>query len=52
MIYKIIGKAVFKAGVFYVGTRYGRQVRIAGGLAVAALGIAAYVAASRDVEEG
>lgn len=52
MIYKLIGKAVVKIAVLYLGRRYGRHLRIAAALAVVFGGIAAYAAASRDVEEG
>jgi hypothetical protein len=51
MIYRAIGKAVVKYGTAYVWRRYGRQIRIGAGVAVVALGAAAYLA-SREVPEG
>jgi hypothetical protein len=51
MIYEWIGRAVVKATKFYVGTRYGRELRVGAGVFVVALGIAAYLF-SRDVQEG
>jgi hypothetical protein len=51
MIYRAIGKAVVKAVTWFVLYRYGRQLRIAVGVAAVGAGIAAYLAA-RDVAEG
>lgn len=47
-VYGLIGRIV----VGYVRSRYGRQLQVAGGLAVAAGIIGAYLLASKDVEEG
>jgi uncharacterized protein YjeT (DUF2065 family) len=47
-VYELIGRIV----VAFVRRRFGRQLRIAGGVAVAAGLIAAYFLASRDVDEG
>lgn len=47
-IYTLIGRLV----VLFVRRRFGRQLQIAGGAAVAVGLVAAYLLASRDVEEG
>ncbi|HSJ18760.1 MAG TPA: hypothetical protein VK920_11760 [Solirubrobacterales bacterium] len=47
-IYQAIGRAV----VWFVRVRYGRQIRIAIGIGVAAALLGGYLAASRNVEEG
>ena len=46
--YELIGRIV----VAFVRRRFGRQLQLAAGLAVAGGVIAAYLLASRDVEEG
>jgi len=51
MIYVWIGRAVVKAVKFYLGRRYGRELRVGAGVFVVALGIGAYLL-SRDVQEG
>jgi hypothetical protein len=51
MIYRAIGKAAVKVSVFYIRSRYGRQLRIGAGLATVAIGIAVYLA-NRNVPEG
>ena len=51
MIYTLIGKAVVKAGKYFVVNRYGRQLQFGTGFLVVAIGIGAYLA-SRDVQEG
>jgi hypothetical protein len=47
-IYEAIGRVV----VWIVRVRYGRQIRIAIGIAVASVLLGGYLAASRKVEEG
>ena len=49
MIYKLIGRLVVQA----LKLRYGREIRIAAGtgLALAALGVGAYLATREDDEE-
>ena len=49
MIYELIGRIVVQA----IKMRYGRQIRIAAGagLALAALGVGAYLATREDEEE-
>lgn len=47
-IYELIGRIV----VAFVRRRFGRQLQIAAGLAVAGGVLAAYLLASRDVDEG
>lgn len=51
MIYHAIGKAVVKYGIAYARRRYAGPIRIGAGVAVVAIGIAAYLA-GRDVPEG
>jgi hypothetical protein len=46
--YEVIGRLV----VWFVRVRYGRQIRIALGVAVASLLFGGYLAANRKVEEG
>jgi len=48
MIYQAIGRLV----VWVVLRRFGKQLRIAGIAGIVVLGIAGYLAASRDVDEG
>ena len=48
MIYHAIGRLV----IWVVLKRFGRQLRIAGALAIVVVGIAGYLAASRSVDEG
>ena len=48
LIYEMIGRLV----VFVVRKKFGRQIQLAGGVALAGAVIAAYLLASRDVEEG
>jgi hypothetical protein len=48
LIYQSIGRLV----VFIVRRKFGRQLQVAGGVAVAAAVVAAYLLASKDVEEG
>ncbi len=48
MIYGAIGRLV----VWVVLKRFGRQLRIAGALAIVVVAIAGYLAASRSVDEG
>jgi hypothetical protein len=51
MVYRLIGKVVVKALVFFIGRRYARVLRIGVGVAAVGVGIAAYLA-SRNVPEG
>jgi hypothetical protein len=46
-----VGKAALRFAVAYLRRRYRREIRIGTGLAVAAIGIAIYLA-NRDVPEG
>ena len=46
--YEAIGRLV----VWFVRLRYGRQIRIALGVAVASVLLGGYLAANRNVEEG
>ena len=46
--YETIGRLV----IWFVRYRYGRQIRIGIGVAVASLLLGGYLAASRNVEEG
>ena len=50
-MYGLIGKASVKLALRYVRRRYRREARIALGLGVAAVAVAAYLA-SREVPEG
>lgn len=50
-MYALIGKWVFRSGIFYVRRNYMRQVRIGAGLAALGVGAAIYLA-SRNVPEG
>jgi hypothetical protein len=50
-MYDKVGKAAFRFAVVYVRHRYRRELRIGAGVAVAALGVAVYLA-SRNVPEG
>jgi hypothetical protein len=47
-IYEAIGRVV----VWIVRVRYGRQIRIALGIALASILLGGYLAASRKMEEG
>ena len=51
MIYRAIGKFVVQAAIYFVRWRYGRQIRFALGLGLAAVVIGGFFAA-RDVPEG
>ncbi|HEU4945418.1 MAG TPA: hypothetical protein VFT10_09690 [Solirubrobacterales bacterium] len=51
MAYDKLGKTALRFAFKYVRRRYRRQIRIGAGIAVVAVGIAAYVA-SRNVPEG
>lgn len=51
MIYDKLGKAALGFAVAYLRRRYRRQIRIGGGLAAVAIGIAVYLA-NRDAPEG
>ena len=51
MIYTAVGKFVFKAGIFFIRRRYGRQIRFALVFGLAAVVIGGFLAA-RDVPEG
>lgn len=48
LIYEMIGRTV----VAVVRARYGKQLGVAGGTLLAGAALAAYLLASRDVEEG
>ena len=48
LLYEMIGRVV----VLLVRRRFGRQLRIAAGVGVAAALVGAYLIASREVEEG
>jgi hypothetical protein len=48
MFYKALGFAVWKLGIAYLRRRYGRQLKIAGVLAIASIAAAAYVASRSD----
>jgi hypothetical protein len=50
-MYNKLGKAALRFGVAYLRRRYRREIRIGAGLAVAAIGVAVYLA-NRDVPEG
>ncbi|MDX6609612.1 MAG: hypothetical protein QOF85_1537 [Solirubrobacterales bacterium] len=51
MTYDKLGKAAIRFAIKYARRRYRRQIRIGAGIAVVAMGIAAY-AATRNVPEG
>lgn len=52
MIYKLIGKLVVHGAAFFIKRKYGRlQLGVVGAIVVA-LGIGAFLAASRQLEEG
>jgi hypothetical protein len=51
VIYDRLGRVAIRFASKYVRWRYWRQIRIGAGMAVVAVGIAAYLA-SRDVPEG
>lgn len=51
MIYDRLGRAALRFALVYMRKRYRRQIRIGAGLAVAAIGLAAYLA-TREVPEG
>lgn len=50
-MYDTLGKTALRFTVKYLRRRYRREIRIGTGLAVVAIGVAAYLA-SRDVPEG
>jgi hypothetical protein len=50
-MYDTLGKAALRFTATYLRRRYRRQIRIGVGVAVVAIGVAAYLA-SRDVPEG
>jgi hypothetical protein len=50
-MYDKLGKAALRFTVIYLRRRYRREIRIGAGLAVAAIGVAIYLA-NRDVPEG
>jgi hypothetical protein len=50
MIYRAIGKAVVKYSIAFVRLRYGRQLRVLTGIALASILVGGYLA-SRSVEE-
>lgn len=51
MTYDRLGRAAIRFAFKYARRRYRRQIRIGAGVAVVAVGIAAYLA-SREVPEG
>jgi hypothetical protein len=51
-MYGLIGKATVRFALRYARKHYGRQGKIALGVAVAAAGVAAAYLASREVPEG
>jgi hypothetical protein len=51
MIYKLLGPPLLRFAVAFVRRRYRSQIRIAVGVGVVSLGVAAYLA-SRNVPEG
>jgi hypothetical protein len=51
MIYDRLGRAALRFAFDYLRRRYRRQIRIGAGIAMAAIGVAAYLA-SRNVPEG
>jgi len=50
-MYNKLGKAALRFALIYLRRRYRREIRIGAGVAVAAIGIAVYLA-NRDVPEG
>lgn len=50
-MYDKLGKAALRFTVAYLRRRYRREIRIGAGLAVAAVGVAVYLA-NRNVPEG
>jgi hypothetical protein len=50
-MYDKLGKAALRFTIAYLRRRYRREIRIGAGLAVAAIGVAVYLA-NRDVPEG
>ena len=50
-MYDRLGKAALRFTIAYLRRRYRREIRIGAGLAVAAVGVAIYLA-NRDVPEG
>jgi hypothetical protein len=50
-MYDKLGKAALRFTITYLRRRYRREIRIGAGLAVAAVGVAVYLA-NRDVPEG
>jgi hypothetical protein len=50
-MYDRLGKAALSFAIAYLRRRYRREIRIGAGVAVAAIGIAIYVA-NRNVPEG
>lgn len=51
MIYNKLGKAAVRFAIVYLRRRYRREIRIGTGVAVAAIGVAVYLA-NRDAPEG
>lgn len=50
-MYDKVGKTALRFAVTYLRRRYRREIRIGAGLAVAAIGVAVYLA-NRNVPEG
>jgi hypothetical protein len=50
-MYNKLGKTVLRLAIVYLRRRYRREIRIGAGLAVAAIGVAVYLA-NRDAPEG
>ncbi len=50
-MYNRLGKTALRFAIVYLRRRYRREIQIGAGIAVAAIGIAAYLA-NRDVPEG
>jgi hypothetical protein len=51
MFYKALGFAVWKLGTAYLRRRFGRQLKIGGGLALASIVAAGYYLATRSATE-